>query len=64
MVCPACSALCSDCSNEGKELKVQGDQLNMAVCVWYLVKSDLSSVHVTEAYTERVTYKVPEKLKK
>ena len=23
---------------------IQGDQLNMAVCFWYLVKSDLSSV--------------------
>ena len=27
-----------------KGLKVQGDQLNMAVYFWYLVKSDLSSV--------------------
>ena len=25
---------------------VQGDQLNMSVCFWYLVKSDLSSVHL------------------
>ena len=26
--------------------QVQGCQLNMAVCFWYLVKSELSSVHV------------------
>ena len=25
---------------------LQGNQLNMAVCSWYLIKSDLSSVHV------------------
>ena len=24
---------------------IQGDQLYMAVCLWYLVKRDLSSVH-------------------
>ena len=28
-----------------KHYKVQGDQLNMVVCFWYLVKSDFSSVH-------------------
>ena len=27
-------------------LKVQGDQINMAVFFWYLVKSDLYNVHV------------------
>ena len=27
-------------------INVQGDQLNMAVFVWYLGKSDLSSVYV------------------
>ena len=32
---------------------LQGDQLNMAVCFWYLVKSDLSSVH----YSTRVHWK-------
>ena len=25
---------------------IQGDQLNMAACFWYLVKSDFSSVHM------------------
>ena len=25
---------------------IQGDQLNMAVCFWYLVKGELCSVHV------------------
>ena len=39
--------------------KVQGDQVNMAVFVLYLVKSVVFSVH---AYNGRVTfYKVPEK---
>ena len=36
---------------------LQGDQLNMAVCFWYLLKSDTCRV----AYTKQVTlYKVPE----
>ena len=35
------------------DLQVQDDQLNMAVCFWFLVKSDLSSVITF--------YKVPEK---
>ena len=43
---------------------IQGDQLYMSVCIWYLVKRDLSSVRIV--YTVRskhysVTfYKVPE----
>ena len=44
--------------------QLQGDQLNMAVCFWYFVKSDLSSEHVYSkvAYTGQVTFdKVPEK---
>ena len=41
---------------------LQGGQLNMAVCFWYIVKIDLSSVHVYSTYTEKVTfYKVTEK---
>ena len=27
-------------------VQVQGDRLNIVVCCWYLVKSDLSCVHV------------------
>ena len=30
---------------ELKNIKMQGDQLYMAVCFWYLAKSDLSSGH-------------------
>ena len=38
---------------------IQGDQLNMTVFFWYLLKSDLSPVYTcTAAYT---FYKVPEK---
>ena len=35
---------------------LQGDQLDMAVSLWYLVESDLSNVQYTctEAYTEQV----------
>ena len=42
---------------------LQGDQLYMAVCLWYLVKSDLSSVRVySSEHARQVTdYKVPEK---
>ena len=40
---------------------IHGDQLNMTVLFWYLVKSDLPSVHVYSSYTGHVTfYKVPE----
>ena len=40
-------------------LYIQGDQLYMAVCFWYLVKSDMSSVQYwTVAYSWQV--KVPE----
>ena len=35
---------------------IQGDQLNMAVCFWYLVKRELSSVR----YIGVTFYKVPE----
>ena len=42
-----------------KQLHLQGDQLITTVCLWYLVKTELSSVHM---YTWHVTfYKVPEK---
>ena len=41
---------------------IQGDQLNLAVFFWYLVKNDLSSLHVCSKYTGQVPfYKVPEK---
>ena len=31
----------------GSEKKdIKGGQLNMAMCFWYLVKTDLSNVHV------------------
>ena len=30
-----------------KHYEVQGDQLNMVVCFWYLVKSDFSSVRMS-----------------
>ena len=38
--------------------QIQGDQLNTAVCLWYLVKSDLSSVlyTYTVAYTGLITF--------
>ena len=40
----------------------QGDQLYMAVYLWYLVKNDLSGGPSTVAYTGLVTfYKGPEK---
>ena len=44
---------------------LQGDQLNMAVFLWYLVISDLSSVHnfSYKHWTRHLLqYKVPEKL--
>ena len=41
---------------------IQGDQLNMTVCLWYLVKSDLCSVryHNRLHWTGVTCYKVPE----
>ena len=42
-------------------LQVQGDQLNMAVWFWYLLKRDLPSVHIcTVAYTSVTFYKEAE----
>ena len=42
---------------------IQGDQLNLAVCFWYLAKSDLSSEHYTctLAYTGLVTFDIYQK---
>ena len=41
---------------------IQGDQLNMAVFFWYLVKSDCLVYMCKVAYTEQATfYKLPEK---
>ena len=41
---------------------LQGDQLYMAMCFWYLVKSDLSSVRVDSSlYWKVIFYKVSEK---
>ena len=44
------------------EFKLQGDQLYMALCFWYFVKSDFYRVHYsTLAYTGQITsYKLPE----
>ena len=40
---------------------IQGDQLNMAVCFWYLVKRDANIQYCTVAYTVQVKfYEVPE----
>ena len=40
---------------------IQGGQLYMAVCFWYLVKRDFSSVpYCTVAYTSVTIYKVSE----
>ena len=36
--------------NISDDFQVQGDQLNMAVYLWYLVKSDLSSVRYCTVY--------------
>ena len=42
-------------------LILRGDQLHIAVCFWYLVKSDLSIVRqCSVAYTSVTFYKVPE----
>ena len=44
-----------------RTMVLQGDQLYMAVCFWFLVKRDLSSVrYCTVAYTSLTFYKVPE----
>ena len=43
-------------------LSLQGDQLYIDVCYWYLIKSDLSVFAGTVAYTEHVAfYEVLEK---
>ena len=39
------------------ETKIQGDQLNMAVCFWYFVKSD-STVHQYIHWTSHVCNKI------
>ena len=53
----------SDGGGGARPLVIQGDQINMVVFFWYLVKSDLSCTRVhTIAITGQVTfYRVPEK---
>ena len=54
-------ALHSFPTNETR-VELQGDQFNMAMFFLYLVKSDLSSVHVyISIHWTRNFYKVPEK---
>ena len=43
-----------------KQFYLQGNQLNMTVCFWYLVTRDLFNVrYYTVAYTSVAYYKVP-----
>ena len=37
-------------------IQVQTDQINMTVCIWYLVKSDLSSVRHCTSVTGHPVY--------
>ena len=44
----------------GQYFKIQGDQLNMAVCFWYLVKWDMSSVRYCKVQNISINfYRVP-----
>ena len=60
--CVGNTGLGSEYWTSPRDGKVQGDQLNMAVFIWFVVKSDCPVYACTVAYTEQVSfYKVPDK---